>query len=669
MNIVGQDSAAAYLSPSLKKQTMPFINASSVSPVKKIKQQKNVNSSNSSVTSNSAFSTSSRLYRAPQPSIRKNQKVIVHGVDQVGRDPSSFTSKADKVGSTRRRRGDILNKSTSNINYDGNHSRQNARKPRPERQRSENSLNVDGISGSYSNRNLDYNSDVEDVTFGSNNDVAMSSSFHGSVNDLSMSSRKSHRTNKSSNSTKRSLLQQRHGFRSSHHSSRTLPTGNAGSVQQDSYSENYNNDDDSGVGSGHEASQYQSDILFVEGGGAHISNSKVPLYKSWMKTLRKINRQPSNNLKSHPMSSNCHFVPFRLSCYVTYINSSCRKKNRWGWWQILIFIIFGIIIFDSRKTIHKHRIQIQLYDEERAHILEQMTWIDRAAKRVHSNYYQNNMMNNGNIDASNSALLLGTVIKADSEAKEDVNLMINTKNERDIVRQELDKIQIKIQANARDRIQRLFSEKPIQVSLPLYPEEGSDSNDIEHLVIALWDDTPHAALTLIQQINDKIWDELDFQRVETSVNPVPGKPSHHNHQLDCIQIAPKSFTVSVSPSLEFVEKSRRCNHPGSVAIHQLESDDFHIMVLKVNIAEDSQAINHDEGDVCIGTVVTGLEKLLSRLPRIPIIHKEDDDDEEHRNITEEQKLMQIPTDEKITIGTPQRKVMPIDSEVNNPEIV
>ena len=75
------------------------------------------------------------------------------------------------------------------------------------------------------------------------------------------------------------------------------------------------------------------------------------------------------------------------------------------------------------------------------------------------------------------------------------------------------------------------------------------------------------------------------------------------------------------PVLEFVEKSRGCRNAGSVALHQLEASDFHVMVLKIHMEETADI---DEDDVCIGTVLKGLETLEQILPQIPVIRTEEE---------------------------------------------
>jgi hypothetical protein len=255
----------------------------------------------------------------------------------------------------------------------------------------------------------------------------------------------------------------------------------------------------------------------------------------------------------------------------------CRPRlfTAINFWQLLALFAFGIVIYDSRYKLHHHRKQLQQYDEERAHILEQMTWIDNAAKKVHRKYSRQDLLLE-NLSGEHATL--------EQETKEQLL------QETVLVREELEKLQLKIQANARSRIRGRFGDSPVQVSLALPP----DGN--EHLVIALSDDTPHAASTFLEQVELNMWDELDVQRL------------HHGSILRLSSKIP-----STTPVLEFVEKSRGCHTAGSVALHQLDSAEFHSLVLRIHTEDHIRQL---EGDVCIGQVIRGLETLQELAPQV-----------------------------------------------------
>jgi hypothetical protein len=226
--------------------------------------------------------------------------------------------------------------------------------------------------------------------------------------------------------------------------------------------------------------------------------------------------------------------------------------------QLMIILVLGVIVYDSNHKNTMHKAQLQQYDEERSHILEQMMWIDKAAKKVHKKY-------------TTASLLRDIEAEPEGDLRKDVEGL----------RDEMQQLQRRIQLNARERINERFGDKPMQVSLSL------DAEGSRHVAVALSDDTPHAAGTWLQQIDKKMWDDVIFETT-----------------ADSVQISTRM--PNTSPLLEFVEKSRRCREIGSVAVRQLENMELHVLVLRINLKEDTPM---DESDVCIGKVVGGLDEL------------------------------------------------------------
>lgn len=226
--------------------------------------------------------------------------------------------------------------------------------------------------------------------------------------------------------------------------------------------------------------------------------------------------------------------------------------------QLVVILVLGVIVYDSNQKNSMHKTQLQQYDEERSHILEQMMWIDKAAKKVHKKY-------------TSASLLKDLEAESEEDLRKDVEGL----------RDEMEQLQLRVQLNARDRINARFGDKPMHVSLSL-GAEGS-----RHVVIALSDDTPHAAGTWLQQIDKKMWDDVIYDATPDSVQISTRMPS-------------------TSPLLEFVEKSRRCRQIGSVAVRQLENMELHVLVLRISLKEDTPM---DDSDVCIGKVVDGMDEL------------------------------------------------------------
>ena len=257
--------------------------------------------------------------------------------------------------------------------------------------------------------------------------------------------------------------------------------------------------------------------------------------------------------------------------------------------QAMVGIIFIYILYDTRRRNISHQQQLLLLDEERAHILEQMTWIDNAAKKVHKKY------GTASVAGNNALLVPSSTIdntKTHSDGSSNVQLY---KDENKQLHSKIDILQLRVQQNARTRTSIQFGDEPVQVSLPI--SEGSVIN--EHYVIALSDDAPHAVNTFLQQVTIGLWNEIDFQQMQ-------------NGRV----IQASTRYGDTKPILEFVEQSRGCHTAGSVALHQLESDDFRVMVLKIHMDASAKV---DPDDVCIGNVVKGFELLERILPQLPMI--------------------------------------------------
>ena len=252
-----------------------------------------------------------------------------------------------------------------------------------------------------------------------------------------------------------------------------------------------------------------------------------------------------------------------------YTNRCCpsngNKKRSTYWWsfshlyanviQCCALLLLAFLVFDSHHRVHKHKIQLQEYDEERAHILEQMMWIDQAAKKVHKKY---------------------------TEHGKGPDILNQMKGSDESVQDALEKLQVRIQLNARDRLSQRFGDKPSEISLKL-------NSQGEHLIVALSDDTPHAVSILLEQVQRRIWDDIRVEKTSA---------------VGAVLIA--SAKAATTPLLEFIEPSRGCHENGSVAITQQEDDELHVLKLRVNLIANSPM---EPGDVCIGRAVSSLGTL------------------------------------------------------------
>jgi len=226
--------------------------------------------------------------------------------------------------------------------------------------------------------------------------------------------------------------------------------------------------------------------------------------------------------------------------------------------QLLVLLILAGIVYDSHHRVKAHKVRLQQYDEERAHILEQMMWVDQAAKKVHNKYA-------GNLHQDPMA-----------ESKEELAA------ETTELRNELEELQLRIQLNARDQLQESFGDKELEITLKMTDSD----NQARDVTILLSDDTPHAAATLLRQIDMKLWDQTTFDKVEDGVVEV------------------SSLLPTANPLLLFAEKSRGCHEVGSVALHSTINKELTVLVLRIHLVQN---VPLAENDVCIGKVLNGLE--------------------------------------------------------------
>lgn len=226
--------------------------------------------------------------------------------------------------------------------------------------------------------------------------------------------------------------------------------------------------------------------------------------------------------------------------------------------QVLVLILLGGIVYDSHHRVKAHKVKLQQYDEERSHILEQMMWIDKAAKKVHNKYSQNDLLHSETRDE---------LVKETNDLKD-----------------EIEQLQLRIQLNARDQISDMFGDKPLHVALKFDTEKD--------IVLALSDDTPHAAATLLRQFEKKMWKEVVYEAIK------PG-----------VVVQASSRLPTNKPLLEFVEKSRGCHEVGSVALHQLINQELTTYVLRIHLQENAAPMS--DNDICVGKILTGLDYLQS----------------------------------------------------------
>ena len=154
---------------------------------------------------------------------------------------------------------------------------------------------------------------------------------------------------------------------------------------------------------------------------------------------------------------------------------------------------------------------------------------------------------------------------------------------------EVKNLQTKIQHSDRENIVRTFGEGPVQVILDLvFPQQTKDSSRIS---ILLWYDTPHAAWTLIEQVNKGLWDDAVFSLDKNVAITVE---------------APHSETLK---KIDFVEKGQKKHEAWTVGLTETTQGGLGLFI---NLQDNTQYHKHD---VCLGKVIDGFDT-LQRLTRV-----------------------------------------------------
>jgi hypothetical protein len=360
-------------------------------------------------------------------------------------------------------------------------------------------------------------------------------------------------------------------------------------------------------------------------------------------------------------------------------SSSKRATTKKTWrlfytsFKVLVVAACAGFVYDSHHRVRTHKQQMQEYESERAHILEQMIWIDTAAKKVHKKYSSAAAAAAAaSLTTTTSSLqhnhLAGKITTTSATTATTGNRGSPQQMKLQAL---LDKMQVRIQLNARDWLAQKFGDKPAQVSLQISKRQQSKhssststssavgtSGDNQHLVVALSDDTPHATATFVQQIDAHYWDDLEFETITTTTTGTDSSSSDGS-MVQAIQILSRNRT-SASPLLEFVEPSRKCHSVGSVALRQVRQGPLHhVLVLRIYLTEQPPTAaqaqqrqygnedfdiagdnEEDEQEVCIGKVLHGLDHAL--LPELLIVQQE----RQHEMEQQDESLLVAPLQRK-----------------------
>lgn len=298
--------------------------------------------------------------------------------------------------------------------------------------------------------------------------------------------------------------------------------------------------------------------------------------------------------------------------------------------QIILVIPLCLYVFDAHAQKKHARQQLQQYNEEHEHILNQMMWMDQAAKKLKANndnlhhkrtarqdangdikYYQDNeyLESNENPNANPLDLVMANNHRNGRRSRDDPNNFFEsyyadnsaTEDLRDSVhklRGQMRDMQYRIQQNSKARITEKYGEGKIRVYIHPEPEDpilaaaaagpvGSPQEMTQEIAMELFiEDTPHAVSTFLYQIERGHWNRVQMNwKSETTILSKPGS-AVTSAMGDWMQTS----------RLEFLEQFpiKHCE----VAL--VQQGQMGVLSLQINLVE---VPFQDQEEVCIGRLL------------------------------------------------------------------
>lgn len=187
----------------------------------------------------------------------------------------------------------------------------------------------------------------------------------------------------------------------------------------------------------------------------------------------------------------------------------------------------------------------------------------------------------GNADGTDvDAVLNQTRIRAE------INQLESMEDELDA---EVKSLQKEIQKNDRKNIVKAFGEGSVQVTFEIAFPDGVHTSST-HISVMLYYETPHAAWTLLNQVQRGLWDGAPFSMDQN------------------LALVAEPETFDDGKRLDFVEKSQKQHSPWTVGLTDSGNGKFSLFI---NLQDNT---NYHKHDVCVGKIIDGFDA-LQRLTR------------------------------------------------------
>lgn len=275
--------------------------------------------------------------------------------------------------------------------------------------------------------------------------------------------------------------------------------------------------------------------------------------------------------------------------------------------QIVLVLPLCLYIFDAHAQKRSAALRLEQYNEEHEHILNQMMWMDQAAKKVNQHRSIDGSRGNGSgashykpfeNDADSSGInnqngFLLDSYYADNSATEDLRDSVHK------LRGQMRDMQYRIQQNSKARITEKYGEgkvlvyihleatQPVEVGSTIGSSDNEQQGTTKEIAIELFvEDTPHAVSTFLYQIERGHWDRVQMNwKSETSIVSKPGT-----------SVTSAMGDWSQTSRLEFLEHFpiKHCE------VSLVQQGQMGGLSLKINLVE---VPFQEQEEVCIGRVV------------------------------------------------------------------
>jgi len=292
------------------------------------------------------------------------------------------------------------------------------------------------------------------------------------------------------------------------------------------------------------------------------------------------------------------------------IGAEARKvMSRWKLCLIVqLFAAIPLVLyaFDAHKQKRSAHARLEEYETEQQDILKQMHWLDKTAKRITEVKNEVNFVGVGSsiIGASTEGRVRLDSSTRDAGGHETTEELQNNVK---LLRGQVRDMQWRIQQNSRALIVDRFGQDPVKV----YVHPQPPSRDVTNIVIQLWDSTPHAAWTWLDQIERDEWNDVQMNwSSETTITSelTMGRVRERLEFLEQAAATTTMMDATANPrnSPDSRPSSSSSNTPFcEVSLSQSATG---ALSLRINLADGPFS---SENDVCVGRVVN--DSLL--LPR------------------------------------------------------